>query len=194
MNTFSAASLKSASPQLRVMIMKGYGAITPETSRAQGIVATPDLLGAAMREAVGARPAAAAAGASGRERVLLGLVASGVTLTRAAAAAGVSVGTAYQWSTRMGRVPQTPAPRSDRYLDREERYEIARLGGEGPLPPGTPTGDLLGRPVLGLGCARYREPTGPRWATRSGHPRASVTPLQPPTRLARPPPGRSRSP
>jgi hypothetical protein len=189
MNTFSVAGLKTASPQFRVMIMKGYGAITPETSRAQGIVATPDLLGAAMREA-----GRCAAGCGGRGRVRASACCwarwpQGVTPTRAAAAAGVSVGTAYQWSTRMAR-----APRSDRYLDREERYEIARLGGEGPLPPGTPTGDLLGRPVLGLGCARYREPTGPRWATRSGHPRASVTPLQPPTRLARPPPGRSRSP
>ncbi len=84
--------------------------------------------GQARREAVRARAARAAETAGERERPLLGLVASGMTLTAAAGIAGVSVAAAYQWTARMGPVPQTPAaPRSDRYLDREERYEIARL-------------------------------------------------------------------
>jgi len=84
--------------------------------------------GPARREAVAARAAAAAAGASGREGALLGLVASGVTLSRAAGLAGVSLSTAHEWSTRIGPVTQAPAvPRSGRYLSREERYEIARL-------------------------------------------------------------------
>jgi transposase, IS30 family len=84
--------------------------------------------GRARREALSARAARAAVPAAGRERALLQLVASGMTLTRAAGMAGVSVAAAYQWTMRMGRVPQTPsAARGDRYLDREERYEIARL-------------------------------------------------------------------
>jgi IS30 family transposase len=84
--------------------------------------------GAARREAIRARAAEAAGGAAGREQALLGLVASGVTLTRAAGLAGVSAATAYQWTVRMGRVTQVPPDaRSARYLDREERYEIARL-------------------------------------------------------------------
>ena len=48
------------------------------------------------------------------------------------AARGVSVATAYRWTVRMGRVPRVPPDaRSARYLDREERYEIARLREQG---------------------------------------------------------------
>ena len=83
---------------------------------------------AARREAVAARAAAASAGAAGRDRALLELVASGMTLGRAAGMAGVSLTQAHRLTTRMGRVPQTPEPaRGGRYLDREDRYEIARL-------------------------------------------------------------------
>jgi len=97
--------------------------------RANGVARGP-----ARAEAVRARAAEAAAGAAGPEQALLGLVAAGVTLTRAAEMAGVSVSTACQWTTRISRVPHAPqAPRmpsgapGGRYLDRDERYEIARL-------------------------------------------------------------------
>jgi IS30 family transposase len=83
---------------------------------------------AARREAITARAARAAAGAGGRDRAVLGLVASGMSLTRAAGIAGVSVSWAYRLTTKMCGVHQSPeTPGSDRYLSREERYEIARL-------------------------------------------------------------------
>jgi IS30 family transposase len=65
----------------------------------------------------------------GRERAVLDLVASGMTPNRAAGVAGVSAGFAYALVKRMGGVHQPPpaAALSDRYLSREERYEIARL-------------------------------------------------------------------
>jgi IS30 family transposase len=91
----------------------------------------------ARREAITARAAVVAAGAEGRDRALLELVASGMTLGKAAGMAGVSVATAWRRTWKMGRVPHTPdTPRTpqlaaacpgDRYLSREERYEIARL-------------------------------------------------------------------
>jgi IS30 family transposase len=91
--------------------------------------------GAARREAVRARAAAAAgaAGAAGRDRALLDLVASGTTLATAAGMAGVSASTAHRVSARVGAVPETPeeVTGGSRYLDREERYEIARLREQG---------------------------------------------------------------
>ena len=84
--------------------------------------------GPARRAAVAARAAGAAGGAAGRDRALLDLVSAGVTLSRAAEMAGVSVSTAYRATARMGGVPQTPdVTCGSRYLDREDRYEIARL-------------------------------------------------------------------
>ena len=83
---------------------------------------------AARREAITARAARAAAGAGGRDRAVLALVASGMPLTRAAGLAGVSASWAYRLTTKMSRVCQEPpAPGCDRYLSGEERYEIARL-------------------------------------------------------------------
>jgi IS30 family transposase len=121
--TGSGMSPNRAAPIAGISVAKAY-----EIDRqACGVARGP-----ARREAVRARAVRAAAGAGERERALLGLVASGMTLARAAQTAGVSVATAYQWTARMGPVPQTPPDaRSDRYLDREERYEIARLRGEG---------------------------------------------------------------
>jgi transposase, IS30 family len=86
---------------------------------------------AARREAAAAREAERAARAGRRaERVrqVLGLVASGMTPNAAARAAGVSASWAYGLVGRMGTVRETPDPaRGGRYLDRDERYEIARL-------------------------------------------------------------------
>jgi transposase, IS30 family len=83
----------------------------------------------ARREAVSARAETAAAGASGRDAAVLGLIASGLPPYKAARAAGVSASVAYRLVRKMGGVSQTPceAPGGGRYLSREERYEIARL-------------------------------------------------------------------
>ena len=83
----------------------------------------------ARREAVSARAGTAAAGASGRDAAVLGLIASGLPPYKAARAAGVSASVAYRLVRKMGGVSQTPceAPGGGRYLSREERYEIARL-------------------------------------------------------------------
>jgi len=117
--TGSGMSPNRAAPIAGISVAKAYAL----DRVARGVARGP-----ARREAVAARAAAAAAGASGREGALLGLVASGVTLSRAAEMAGVSLSTASEWTTRIGRVTQaSPEPRADRYLSREERYEIARL-------------------------------------------------------------------
>jgi IS30 family transposase len=117
--TGSGMSPNRAARVAGVSVAKAY-----EVDRRAGGVAR----GEARREALAARAARAAEAAGERERPLLGLVASGMTLTAAAGIAGVSVATAHQWTAKMGPVPQTPpVPCSDRYLSREERYEIARL-------------------------------------------------------------------
>ena len=91
---------------------------------------------AAKRARAGARAEArarAAAERAERERRLLGLIASGMTPNQAARAAGVPVSTAYALNARIGDVrtpPEQPVP-CPRYLSRGERYEIARLRGQG---------------------------------------------------------------
>jgi transposase, IS30 family len=63
-----------------------------------------------------------------REQALLGHLAAGMTPNAAAAAAGVSKSFAYVLHHKMGGVYRPPGTAySDRFLDREERYEIARL-------------------------------------------------------------------
>jgi len=80
---------------------------------------------AARREA---DQAAAAARAAERVRALLDLLAAGMSPNQAGPAAGVSKSAAYRLHHRMGGVYRPPGTTySDRYLDREERYEIARL-------------------------------------------------------------------
>jgi IS30 family transposase len=117
--TGAGMSPNRAAPIAGVSVAKAYAIVRQAGGVARGL---------AMREAIRARAAAAAAGAAGRERALLELVASGVTLSRAAQMAGVSLGTARGWAARISRVPVTPPPAcSGRYLSREERYEIARL-------------------------------------------------------------------
>ena len=66
--------------------------------------------------------------AAERVRVLLDRLAAGLNPRQAARAAGVSHGFAYGLHHKMGGVYRPPGTAcSDRYLDREERYEIARL-------------------------------------------------------------------
>jgi IS30 family transposase len=79
---------------------------------------------AARAEARAARAEAAAQ----RERLVAGLMASGLPPYRAAARAGVSAAYAYRLAGKMGGVPR-PEQRDycPRYLSREERYELARL-------------------------------------------------------------------
>jgi len=67
-----------------------------------------------------------------RVRALLDLMAAGVNPLRASRAAGVSRSFAYQLRASMGGVSRPPAVTySARYLDRDERYEIARLREQG---------------------------------------------------------------
>ena len=64
----------------------------------------------------------------GRVRLLMDHLAAGLNPNQAAAAAGVSVSYAYLLHHRMGGVYRPAgATYSERYLDREERYELARL-------------------------------------------------------------------
>jgi IS30 family transposase len=66
--------------------------------------------------------------AAERERRVLGLLASGLNPLAASRAAGVPKGLAYALNAKMGGVHRPPeAVYSARYLDRDERYEIARL-------------------------------------------------------------------
>jgi IS30 family transposase len=63
-----------------------------------------------------------------RVRLVLDLLASGLNPNRVAAAAGVSIAFAYGLHHKMGGVYRPPGVTySARYLDREERYELARL-------------------------------------------------------------------
>jgi transposase-like protein len=81
----------------------------------------------AKRAAAAAR-AAERAERAGRLRALLGLLAAGVSPNQAGPAAGVSKSSAYRLHHKMGGVYRPPGVTySDRYLDREERYEMARL-------------------------------------------------------------------
>jgi transposase, IS30 family len=86
---------------------------------------------AAKRAGMAARAEAAAArarGAAERERRVLDLLAAGAGPLQASRAAGVSRGYAYRLNARIGGVHRpAEACYSARYLDREERYEIARL-------------------------------------------------------------------
>ncbi len=64
----------------------------------------------------------------GRMRLLLDHLAAGLNPAQAARAAGVSHSYAYQVHHKMGGVYRPPGVTySARYLDREERYELARL-------------------------------------------------------------------
>lgn len=85
----------------------------------------------AVKRAAAARRAAARPGRKlppERVRAVLDQLAAGLDPGQAAAAAGVSKTFAYQLNRTIGGVCRPPGTTfSDRYLDREERYEIARL-------------------------------------------------------------------
>ena len=86
----------------------------------------------AAKRAAAARRAAdqasAATRSADRVRALLGLLAAGMSPNQAGPAAGVSKSSAYRLHHKMGGVYRPPGVTySDRYLDREERYEMARL-------------------------------------------------------------------
>ena len=81
---------------------------------------------AAARRAV--ERAARQQAAAGRVRALTDLLVAGMSPNQAGPAAGVSKTFAYKLDRKMGGVYRPPGTTySDRYLDREERYEIARL-------------------------------------------------------------------
>jgi transposase, IS30 family len=85
---------------------------------------------AVKREAAAARAAVRRARAVPPERVraVLDLLAAGQNPGAAARAAGVSATFAYGLHRKMGGVYRPPGTTySDRFLDREERYELARL-------------------------------------------------------------------
>jgi IS30 family transposase len=88
---------------------------------------------AVKREAAARRAAAGAAGPGRalppeRVRALLDQLAAGLNPYQAARAAGVSASFAYRLHHTMGGVYRPPGETyCDRYLDREERYELARL-------------------------------------------------------------------
>ena len=88
---------------------------------------------AAKRQAAVRRAAGRAAGpgrrvAPERLRLLLDHLAAGMNPNQAGPAAGVSKSFAYRLHHTMGGVYRPPGTTySDRYLDREERYEMARL-------------------------------------------------------------------
>jgi len=63
-----------------------------------------------------------------RVRAVLDAMASGLTPRHAARLTGVSQGCAYAWHHRVGGVYRPPGTTySDRYLNRDERYELVRL-------------------------------------------------------------------
>ena len=81
-----------------------------------------------------------------RVRVLLDLLAAGMNPLAAARAAGVSKSFAYDLRNKMGGVCRPPAVTySARYLDRDERYEIARLRGQVPALSGRQIAARVGR-------------------------------------------------
>jgi transposase, IS30 family len=75
-----------------------------------------------------ARAAAAGRAAAERERAVLDALRAGMNPSQAARAAGVSLAYSYGLNRKMGGVHRPPEETcSPRYLDRQERYEIARL-------------------------------------------------------------------
>ena len=97
--------------------------------------------------------------AAGRVRVLLGHLAAGLGVREAARAAGVSKSFAYLVHRKMGGVYRPPGTTySARYLDREERYELARLRDAG--LPQRAVAERLGRSpsTICRELARNRDP------------------------------------
>jgi len=84
--------------------------------------------------------------AAEKVRAVLDCLAAGMNPLEASRAAGVSKTFAYDLRKKMGGVVRPPAVTySSRYLDRDERYEIARLLGQDPPVPGRQIAARLGR-------------------------------------------------
>ena len=64
-------------------------------------------------------------------RGVFGLLADGLSVREVAARAGVSVSVVRLWRSQVGGVVRHVVGSSERYLDRDERYEIARLSEAG---------------------------------------------------------------
>ena len=124
-----------------------------------------------------------------RVRAVLDLLASGVSPNRAAGLAGVSVTYAYGLHHKMGGVYR-PADTSysDRYLSREERYEIARLREAG--LSGREIAARLGRSpaTVSRELGRNRDPRTGQYAPERAHRLAWERQRRPkPSKLARNP-------
>jgi IS30 family transposase len=84
--------------------------------------------------------------AAEKVRAVLDCLAAGMNPLEASRAAGVSKTFAYDLRKKMGGVVRPPAVTySSRYLDRDERYEIARLLEQDPPVPGRQIAARLGR-------------------------------------------------
>ena len=84
--------------------------------------------------------------AAEKVRAVLDCLAAGMNPVQASRAAGVSKTFAYDLRKKMGGVVRPPAVTySSRYLDRDERYEIARLLEQDPPVPGRQIAARLGR-------------------------------------------------
>jgi transposase, IS30 family len=105
-----------------------------------------------------------------RVRLVLDHLAAGLNPRQAARAAGVSHGFAYGLHHKMGGVYRPPGVTySARYLDREERYELARLRGAG--LPVRQIAVLLGRApsTISRELARNRDPRTGQYQPERAH-------------------------
>jgi len=147
----------------------------------------------AKRAAAAAR-AAERAERAGRVRVLLDLLAGGMSPNRAGPAAGVSKSSAYRLHHKMGGVYRPPGVTySDRYLDREERYEMARLRESG--LPVREVGRRMGRAASTVSreLARNADPRTGAYQPERAHRLAWQRQRRPkPSKLARHPVLRGR--
>jgi transposase, IS30 family len=105
-----------------------------------------------------------------RVRLVLDCLASGMSGRQAAAAAGVSKSACYQLLASIGGVCRPAAVRySARYLDREERYELARLR-EGGLSVRAVAARLGRSPsTVGRELARNADPRTGRYQPERAH-------------------------
>jgi IS30 family transposase len=129
-----------------------------------------------------------------RVRALVDLLAAGRNPNQAGPAAGVSVSFAYELHRKMGGVYRPPGTAySDRYLDREERYEMARLREAG--LPVREIGRRMGRAASTVSreLARNADPRTGQYQPERAHQLAWQRQRRPkPSKLARDPVLRER--
>jgi transposase, IS30 family len=151
----------------------------------------------AKRDAAARRAAERAArqvAAAGRVRALTDLLTAGMSPNQAGPLAGVSTTFAYALDRKMGGVYRPPGTTyCDRYLDREERYEIARLreGGCSMREIGRRTGRAAS--TISRELARNADPRTSAYQPERAHRLAWDRQRRPkPSRLARDPVLRAR--